>query len=70
VGEPAVDALAAVFKKTDVAGLSPKGQSVLGHFPEYKQLGDSLDARTFSIPESAWNKNVGGRALGGKSEIS
>jgi hypothetical protein len=56
VGEPAVDALAAVFKKTDVAGLPPKGQTVLGHFPQYKQLGDSLDARTFNIPESAWNK--------------
>lgn len=33
-----------------------EGKTVLGHFPEYKRLGDSLNARTFQIPESAWNK--------------
>jgi RHS repeat-associated protein len=32
------------------------GKAVLGHFPEYKRLGDSLNARTFSIPDAIWNK--------------
>ncbi len=43
-----------------VFGLAAKGiteaKTVLGHFPEYKRLGDSLNARTFNIPEAAWNK--------------
>ncbi len=33
-----------------------EAKTVLGHFPEYKRLGDSLNARTFNIPEAAWNK--------------
>jgi hypothetical protein len=32
------------------------GKSVLGHYPEYKTLAESLSARRFNIPESAWNK--------------
>ena len=37
-------------------GAATGGKTVLGHFPEYKRLGDSLNARTFNIPEAAWNK--------------
>jgi len=37
-------------------GAAAGGKTVLGHFPEYRRLGDSLNARTFYIPEAAWNK--------------
>lgn len=32
------------------------GKTVLGHYPEYKQLADTIRARRFSIPEAAWNQ--------------
>ncbi len=32
------------------------GKTVLGHFPEYKNLAESIGARRFNIPESVWNK--------------
>lgn len=31
------------------------GQTVIGHYPEYKQLGENLNAKTFQIPEGIWN---------------
>ena len=37
-------------------GIATEGKTVLGHFPEYKQLGESLSARTFNVPEAVWNK--------------
>ncbi len=30
--------------------------SVLGHYPEYVKLAESLGARRFQIPPSVWNK--------------
>ncbi len=32
------------------------GTSVLGHYPEYVKLAESLGARRFQIPTSVWNK--------------
>ncbi|MDO9620866.1 MAG: pre-toxin TG domain-containing protein, partial [Moraxellaceae bacterium] len=32
------------------------GKTVLGHFPEYKNLAESIGARRFNIPENVWNK--------------
>jgi hypothetical protein len=55
-------AIALITRETASLGgtLAAKGvaeaKTVLGHFPEYKRLGDSLNARTFNIPEAAWNK--------------
>jgi len=37
-------------------GVAAEGKTVLGHYPEYKSLAESLSARRFNIPESAWNK--------------
>ncbi len=39
---------------SDVANTT--GKTVLGHFPEYKNLAESMGARRFNIPESVWNK--------------
>jgi hypothetical protein len=32
------------------------GKTVLGNYPEYKQLADTIGARHFNIPEAAWDK--------------
>jgi hypothetical protein len=32
------------------------GTTVLGHYPEYVKLAESLGARRFQIPTSVWNK--------------
>jgi hypothetical protein len=32
------------------------GTSVLGHYPDYVKLAESLGARRFQIPQSIWNK--------------
>ncbi|ANH82638.1 hypothetical protein A8C56_18140 [Niabella ginsenosidivorans] len=32
------------------------GTSVLGHYPEYVKLAESIGARRFQIPTSVWNK--------------
>lgn len=37
-------------------GIAAEGKTVLGHYPEYKQMAESLGARHFNIPEAAWNK--------------
>jgi hypothetical protein len=37
-------------------GAVARGKTVLGHFPEYKRFGNNLNARTFNIPEAAWDK--------------
>lgn len=36
--------------------IAAEGKTVLGHYPEYKQLAENLGARRFSIPEAVWNK--------------
>ena len=41
---------------SQLANVPGVGEPVLGHFPEYKQLGDSLGARTFNIPEAVWSR--------------
>ena len=48
-GMPAIDPVV-------MANVPGVGEPVLGHFPEYKQLGDSLGARTFNIPEAVWSR--------------
>jgi hypothetical protein len=32
-----------------------EGKAVLGHFPEYTRLAESLGARRFNVPEAVWN---------------
>lgn len=32
------------------------GTTVLGHYPEYVKLAESIGARRFQIPKSVWNK--------------
>ncbi|MFM6603607.1 MAG: RHS repeat domain-containing protein, partial [Dolichospermum sp.] len=41
---------------THADDVAKAGKTVLGHYPEYKHLADSLDARNFNIPENIWNK--------------
>lgn len=51
--------IAGVVKKAAsgiAKGGAAEGKSVLGHYPEYKSLAESLSARRFNIPESVWNK--------------
>ena len=45
--------------RTAAAEGSRVGKTVLGHYPEYKQLADTIGARRFNIPEAAWNKMSG-----------
>ena len=33
-----------------------EGKTVLGHYPEYKELAESLGARRFNIPPTVWEK--------------
>jgi hypothetical protein len=35
---------------------STKSKTVLGHYPEYKELADNSNARRFNIPEEIWDK--------------
>jgi len=51
-----VGSIRALGKGVEAAKEAAGAKSVLGHFPEYKQLGESLHARTFNIPEAAWSK--------------
>ncbi|MEJ7805800.1 MAG: hypothetical protein WKG03_07765, partial [Telluria sp.] len=39
-----------------VKGVGAEGKTVLGHYPEYEHLAESVNARRFSIPEAVWNK--------------
>jgi hypothetical protein len=43
-------------KQKDTSVEVSKGKTVLGHYPEYKELADTSNARRFNIPEDAWNK--------------
>lgn len=46
-----------------MAAKDAAGRTSLGHYPEYKTLGDTLGAHTFNIPVEIWNgmseRNVG-----------
>lgn len=35
---------------------SARGRVVLGHYPEYVEKANELNARRFTVPESVWNK--------------
>lgn len=54
VGWKSADKVADVSDVANSAGSA--GKTVLGHFPEYKNLAESIGARRFNIPESVWNK--------------
>jgi RHS repeat-associated protein len=47
---------AALEGEAKAAGLSRQGTTVLGHYPEYKNLAENIGARRFNIPNGTWNK--------------
>ncbi len=52
----AIKAARGADKLADAARGVGEGKTVLGHYPEYKELGENLRARRFNVPEAAWNK--------------
>jgi hypothetical protein len=50
----ALDSLIAA--KTGAPAKRASGSTVLGHYPEYMNMADSLGHRRFDIPKAAWDK--------------